>query len=240
MEKVKPHSEKQRSLPTSTLRTKPHPAALTQNTREKLIQAAKHLFAVCGYDGTSVKEIAKAARVNISLISYHFQGKEGLYCACLEAFGKAHLARAQRILTHPASLEEFRIRLHLFVEEIFVAHLDEPEVARIVMRECELQMPIAKEVFQSTFLKVYETLVEFFDYGKTQGWIRSELDIQAVMSVFLGGVLYSAHKDWASEHFYGRTLRDQHYRETLISNSVSLCLDGCIAPASKSLLRSPK
>lgn len=240
MEKVKATSVKTPKARTLSLRKGIPAAALSPNTREKLIQAAKTLFAERGYDGTSVKEISKAARVNISLISYHFKGKEGLYCACLQAFGEARLERAQRILTAPTSLEEFRIRLHLFVEEILVAHLDNPEASRIVMRECDLQMPIAREIFQGTFFRVYETLVEFFNFGKNQGWIRNELDIQAVMSIFLGGVIHSVQKDWASELFYGRTLKDQKYREALISNSVSLCLDGCMSLASKSLVRSPK
>ncbi|MBI2712701.1 MAG: TetR/AcrR family transcriptional regulator [Bdellovibrio sp.] len=208
-------------------------------TREKLIKAAKNLFAERGYDGTSVKEIAKAAKVNISLISYHFDGKEGLYCECLSTIGNTRVRRTERILTHPASVEEFRVRLHLFVEEIFIAHLEEPEVSKIILRECELQMPFTKEVFRATFLKIYQNLVEFFNYGKDQGWIRNEIDIEAAMGLFLGGIIHCAQKDWMNEMFFGRTMKDQKYREKLIANAVTLCLDGCMTlpkPASRSSL----
>ena len=45
-------------------------------TRDLLIKAARSLFALQGYKATTVKEIADKAGVNISLISYHFDGKE--------------------------------------------------------------------------------------------------------------------------------------------------------------------
>ena len=51
--------------------------------RDKLLAAATPLFAAKGFSGTNVREIAGAAGVNVSLISYHFGGKEGLYSAVL-------------------------------------------------------------------------------------------------------------------------------------------------------------
>ncbi|MEX0405323.1 CerR family C-terminal domain-containing protein [Aquibium sp. LZ166] len=60
----------------------PIPAA--EQTRAALIQAALRLFGEKGYDGTSTREIAGAARANIGSIAYHFGGKEGLRAACAE------------------------------------------------------------------------------------------------------------------------------------------------------------
>ena len=50
-----------------------------EDTRERLIRAAAQLFAEKGYEGASVKELAQEAGVNVSLVSYHFGGKDGLY-----------------------------------------------------------------------------------------------------------------------------------------------------------------
>lgn len=50
----------------------------------KIIDAALPLFAMQGYAAVSVREIAKAANVNIALISYYFGGKEKLYSLILE------------------------------------------------------------------------------------------------------------------------------------------------------------
>ena len=52
--------------------------------REKLIRAAMELFAEDGYDKVSIRQIAAAAGVNSSMISYYFNGKSGLYEAIVK------------------------------------------------------------------------------------------------------------------------------------------------------------
>ncbi|NMR34469.1 TetR/AcrR family transcriptional regulator [Chryseobacterium aquaticum] len=46
---------------------------------ENILFAAEKLFAEHGFQGTSTREISKAANVNISMISYYFGSKEKLY-----------------------------------------------------------------------------------------------------------------------------------------------------------------
>ena len=50
-----------------------------KNTRLKILKVATKLFAEYGFEGTSTRDICKAANINISLISYYFGGKEKLY-----------------------------------------------------------------------------------------------------------------------------------------------------------------
>ena len=44
----------------------------------EILQAAEKLFAEQGFDGTSVRDIAKVANINIAMISYYFGSKEKL------------------------------------------------------------------------------------------------------------------------------------------------------------------
>jgi len=53
-------------------------------TRERLMQAAIVAFGRRDYDGVSTREIVEAAGANISAISYHFNGKRGLYLATVD------------------------------------------------------------------------------------------------------------------------------------------------------------
>lgn len=55
-----------------------------QETRTRLLDAALALFADQGFAKTSTREIALAAQVNISAISYYFGNKQGLYTALFE------------------------------------------------------------------------------------------------------------------------------------------------------------
>jgi len=50
----------------------------------KLLDIAGPLFAEQSYDALSTREIADRAEVNLSAISYHFGGKDGLYRAVFE------------------------------------------------------------------------------------------------------------------------------------------------------------
>ncbi len=50
-----------------------------KNTKQKILEVANELFAKNGFGGTSVREIAKLADVNLASINYHFQNKESLY-----------------------------------------------------------------------------------------------------------------------------------------------------------------
>ena len=56
----------------------------TVHTRQKLLAAAIESFGHHGFAGTSIRDIAATAGVNIAGIAYHFGGKDQLYRACLE------------------------------------------------------------------------------------------------------------------------------------------------------------
>src|ERR1039457_2673370 len=59
-------------------------ATMAENDcKARLIAIATPLFAEKGFNGVSVRELARCAEVNISMISYYFSGKEGLYAAVL-------------------------------------------------------------------------------------------------------------------------------------------------------------
>jgi AcrR family transcriptional regulator len=88
------------------------------DAKDLLLDAAIRLFAKKGFDGASVKDIADKAGVNVSLVSYHFSGKEGLYKTCLEQFGKNRLAATERLLQSPQTIEEAKLRLAMFIDEM--------------------------------------------------------------------------------------------------------------------------
>ncbi|EJW10219.1 regulatory protein, TetR [Rhodovulum sp. PH10] len=65
-------------------RAKPRKAATTPETAEptrraRILQAAERLFALEGFHGTSMRNIADAAGVGLSIVVYHFETKQNLY-----------------------------------------------------------------------------------------------------------------------------------------------------------------
>ena len=53
-------------------------------TKDRIMSAAMRLFAGKGHKLVTVREICKAAKVNVALVNYHFRNKNGLYQACVE------------------------------------------------------------------------------------------------------------------------------------------------------------
>lgn len=55
----------------------------TDGARERLIEAAAQLFALRGFEVTTVRDIVSAAGTNLNAINYYFGGKRGLYQAVM-------------------------------------------------------------------------------------------------------------------------------------------------------------
>ena len=200
-----------------------------QDTPERLIRAGIVLFAKHGYDGTSVKQIAEHAGVNVSLVSYHFNGKEGLYRACFEHFGREKLMGPVRILQQVSSKEELRIRLNLFLEEFWSTNIQEQDVMCMIHREEETGFAIARDIFMDLFVKVFESFTKILKDGQKKGLVRKDLDAQMIGSVFFGAMVHNLAKDHINEKFFNITLKDPEYRKKLAHTLVTTILEGCLA-----------
>ena len=62
---------------------------MARKTSEIILEIASKLFSQKGFNGTSIREIASKANVNIAAISYHFESKEKLFFKVfLKAYSK--------------------------------------------------------------------------------------------------------------------------------------------------------
>jgi AcrR family transcriptional regulator len=67
-------------------------------TTERILDAAERLFADHGFEGTSIRQIVDAAKVNLAAIHYHFRSKEALLEAVLtRRISIVNEARLQRL-----------------------------------------------------------------------------------------------------------------------------------------------
>ncbi len=67
----------------------------TKTGRDKLVDAARHLFATAGVDGVSLREISRAAEQrNTNAVQYHFGDRDTLLAAVLDPH--QHLVAARR------------------------------------------------------------------------------------------------------------------------------------------------
>ncbi len=64
-----------------------------------IMEVAEKLFAENGFDGTSVRQIAKAADINVAMISYYFGSKEKLLEAMLLFRISDYMSELQNTIT---------------------------------------------------------------------------------------------------------------------------------------------
>lgn len=206
-------------------------ATAPSNSRELLIQAAQKVFSKNGYEGTSTRDIAKEAGVNISLISYHFQGKEGLYGACLEEVSRSSLETVDRVLKKPTSLEDFKTRFHIFIEEFVQMHLSNPCTTCIVMNEItnESPSPVVVQLFKTKFVIVFDKLVDFVTYAQKQKYIHSQVDPEVLSAMVMGCISHLIRTESLRKIMLGRRgLFDGEQADKTVTQIVTNFLNGIL------------
>lgn len=98
-----------------------------------IIRAAEELFAKNGFDGTSVRDIAHHANVNVAMISYYFGSKESLF----ESIIMNRMASSGMMLESLFNdeklnpLEKMRIIVDRYVDRV----MEHPYYHKIIMRQ---------------------------------------------------------------------------------------------------------
>lgn len=202
---------------------------MTPDSRQALIAAAKKIFALKGFDAATVKDIADEAKLNVSLVSYYFGGKEALYRVCLEEFGKKKLAQAERFLRPPASREDFLVRMRIYAEEFIATHNVDPEVAEILLRECSMHNPVSEEFFENTLLKSFMAMVEFVKSARSAGIVRKEIDPLLASALFLGGLVHLLRNAKLTEKHFKIFLNDPKASKKVIDQVMALFENGVLS-----------
>ena len=80
------------------------------------MDAVRDVFAAKGFDGTTTRELARAAGVSEALLYKHFPSKESLYAAMLDGCAKGPtFAEASRILELDASTATLVVMVHFMM-----------------------------------------------------------------------------------------------------------------------------
>lgn len=137
-----------------------------EQTRLALIRAALTLFGRHGYDATTTREIAAAARANIGSIAYHFGGKDGLHAACAQHIVEAIRGVAGDALEVPEVapdispeqagmiLEGALSRMVSFI----VARPEGGEIVQFILRELNRPTSALNTIYFGVFEPVHKRL----------------------------------------------------------------------------------
>ncbi|MEJ5055648.1 TetR/AcrR family transcriptional regulator [Sphingobacterium sp. MYb382] len=135
----------------------------------EILDIAETLFAKNGFEGTSVRDIAKLAGINVAMINYYFESKENL----LELIVKRS-AHAYKLVPEQYNTEEDSFkRLDKLIDHYIDSKFDNKDVYQLLFMEAKIK----KRIINSTVFKELrkhntQLIKEVIDYGYERGDFR--------------------------------------------------------------------
>ncbi|MBM7572852.1 forespore capture DNA-binding protein RefZ [Aquibacillus albus] len=168
-------------------------------TKQKVMDAACKLFFAKGYHGTSVRDIAKKASVNVSLINYYFTSKQGLLEEAVVHYYEEYLKKIDNVLDETEQLEP-RDRLKKMVEVIIQYKQDQHQFTCFIQRELSLDSVFVREMMVTYLAKENYYISKVF-YDAVEGTSHNNIDREFLL-LQLKGLLstpYIAPNEWRNK-----------------------------------------
>lgn len=164
-----------------------------QSTKTHIMKVATKLFSERGLEDVSVREIAKASGQNLSMISYYFGGKEGLYIAILHEHMEQTVAKIQEIFVdsdvQKMTKQSFRKEIHAMVSLVTNLKFASPEMSNIMYREKINRLPYAREIHEKLTTPVAEKILEIFRHAQKKGILRDNFDPRIFMGLLFDSIM---------------------------------------------------
>ncbi|GGE52193.1 putative HTH-type transcriptional regulator YttP [Pullulanibacillus camelliae] len=136
-----------------------------KETKQAIINATIALFQMHGYNGTSVRDIAAEANVNVALVSYYFGSKKALLEYLMEMFFKEYIQEIEEaVQLHKSNttvcecLFQLAIKLLHYQQKNFYLSL-------IVHREVTIDSILVRELMTTYLMKEKYLMEMLFEEG---------------------------------------------------------------------------
>ncbi|MCX6290452.1 MAG: TetR family transcriptional regulator [Bacteroidetes bacterium] len=153
--------------------------------KEQILEAAEALFAEHGFEGTSVRKLAKKARINVAMVSYYFGSKEKLFKALVEyraGTSREQLMELSRKEYDPMTRIEKLV--DLYVDRIFDNH----RFHKILQREIALQQRSKMhEVIVDILMRNMNEIRKMIEEGQRKKVFR-KVDIECTIATLIGTI----------------------------------------------------
>jgi len=154
-----------------------------EDTKNRIIESAKKLFAEQGYQKTTVMDISKQAGLSEAALYEYFQGKEDLLLAIPDLWVSDLLDDAEEQLFGIRGAEN-KLRKFLWwnLRRIEQAPLD----AKIVYLFLKTNANFMNTPVYANVRKLYAFVLDIFEEGKKTGEMKQALNAYAARDIFVG------------------------------------------------------
>ena len=190
----------------------------------EILNVAERLFAEEGFDGTSVRDIAKKANINVAMISYYFGSKEKLLEALvINRIGTMKLRLENLLQEDSTPIEK--------IDKLVAYYINQINTNRSIYQILHFELSTKKrEINTDAFtevkknnLKIMENIVK---EGQLQGIFQPNINIALLSPTIIGSLIYfhmnkplyvdlfDLKTDEAYENYIETTLT-QHIQKTI-------------------------
>ncbi|MFZ9658567.1 MAG: TetR/AcrR family transcriptional regulator [Crocinitomicaceae bacterium] len=169
------------------------------STEEKIKAAAKKVFMTKGFDGCSVRDIAKEVGSNVALLNYYFRSKEKLFELIFEGAMSDFLQSMIEVFSSNLTLQE---KLEQLIDKEFEFFMEHPELPMFILQSLHQNKTDAP--MPSHFLEpIAKTgIFEQFELAKAKGEIR-DISIRNMTMLLMSNVHYPFMSKKLTEQFHG-------------------------------------
>ena len=182
----------------------------------QIIEVAERLFSQKGFAGTSVRDIAQEADVNVSMISYYFGSKEKLIEALFQLRMKESSSRLETLMmaSELSALQKFNV----FIDSVIDRLMGNQCFHNIMLREqlSSERTPVISEYIRGLKMRNVELIKRMIREGQDAGDFRKDINVSLVTTTLYGTVNYAI----TTQDFYKiingvEHLSDEEFQEHL-------------------------
>jgi len=150
------------------LKDRPLSQAAKSDTRERIMHIAASLFSEEGYNGVSMRDIAKAVGIKAASLYNHFDDKEDLYLAAIESVFRERVNNLDRALKSKGTAQE---RLLATLKAMMEGNVSDPTSTKLLQRELisgdtTHQKWLTERLFKEPFDQMVSLLEEIGPKGR--------------------------------------------------------------------------
>ena len=149
------------------------------------METAEVLFAEKGFNGTSVRDIAEKAHVNLAMISYYFGSKDKLLESLFDYRGE-HVKLKLESMVEDKTLGSFE-KLDLLIDHYIEKIMTQQCFSRIMLREQVVNHTgITAELITQMKKRNQQIISKLIHQGQKKGEFKRSIDIPLMMATLVG------------------------------------------------------
>ena len=151
-----------------------------------IINAAIELFAEKGFEGSSIRDLATRAEVNVAMVNYYFGSKDKLFEAIVEHKASFMRGRLDEIATN-TTLSEIE-KIDAIIESYVGKILSQPSFHRVLHQELLMgERGTMHENIIKIFVKNTKTIREIIEKGMKKK-VFKKVDPELTMATLIGTI----------------------------------------------------